>query len=347
MANAKVKKTSRPQQTDNSPSLVQPIEYHELLAKLADPSVPESQLLPYIETDPRHRIGMAPALLPNENVTFRDAASINARVRGNAVLGSLNFAYRNRRLTLFNQRIAHHDHRPIVLAEGDSWFQYPMFVKDTIDYLVDDYNVYCMSGAGDELRKIAHDMEFVDLWRNLRDVQRLDIRALLISAGGNDIVGEEFSQVLRSFAAGQSARDSLDAPAWKRKLGELVTGYEKTLRAVRQLDPSVPILIHAYDYANPLPDQGLTIPPKDGWLGEPMRKRGYADGPLQAKIVKVLLEDVNIAFRNFENQFSGVHFVDNRGTVKGRWFDELHPNDAGFLDVAANFHKALRALGIK
>lgn len=346
MARAKQRKApQKPRQ--RTPPSVPPMEYHVLLRKLADPDVPEEELKPYIETKPTDRIAMAPALLPNENVTFNEPESVNARARGNWVLGTLNAAYRNRRLSLFNQRVAAKDPRPIILAEGDSWFEYPLFIKDTIDHLTSNYTIFCMSGAGDELGQMVDAMEFVDIWRNLRDERKLNVRAMLFSAGGNDIVGDEFGKFLRPFANGQAAKDCLDVNAWKAKLATLLDGYDRVFKAVRKLDPSLPILVHAYDYANPLPSQGLQIPPRDGWLGEPMRKRGYADGPLQREIVKVLLEEVNVAFKSFEDKFPGVHFVDNRGIVKGRWFDELHPTDDGFLDVAANFRATLRKLGVK
>lgn len=321
------------------------IEYHERLRRLADPDVAEALLLPYIETRTNARIGMAPALLPNNRVTYNDPQSVNARARGTAILGVLNFAYRNRRLVAFNRRVSEGDPRPIIMAEGDSWFQYPMRLDDTVDHLSANYTIYCMSGAGDELRRIVEALEFVDLWRNLHDVRRLKVRALLLSAGGNDIVGAEFSKILRPFAPGRAARDCIDALAWKRKSDELLAGYRRAFAAVRKLDASIPILFHAYDYANPLPRQGLGWP-RDGWLGEPMRARGYADGPLQAEIVKELLEEVNIAFRGLAAEEPGVHFVDNRGVVRGRWFDELHPTDEGFSDVAVNFRNALLKLGI-
>ncbi len=343
-------------QADGSPvnSAVQPIEYRELLRRLADPDVPKEDLLPYLETrfhEHAHerrpiRVGLAPALFPNELVTYEEPESVNARARGNWVLGTLNSAYRQRRLTTFNRRVAARDPRPIIMAEGDSWFQYPLVLDDTIDHLSDSYTIFCMSGAGDELRGMAGAMEFVDLWKNLRNIRKLKVRALLLSAGGNDIVGAQFAGILRPFAKGQSARDSLDAAAWKRKLEELRDGYRRVLKAFRTLDASVPILFHAYDYANPLPAQGPGWP-RDGWLGAPMRGRGYADGPLQAEIVKELLEDVNIAFKQLADEEPGVHFVDNRTVVKGRWFDELHPTDDGFRDVAANFRKSLHELGIR
>lgn len=342
---AKQKKRRRERSARSGDGAVDTIEYHELLRRLADPDVPEADLLPYIETDASVRIGMAPVLLPNERVTYNDPESVNARARGNWVLGALNFAYRHRRLVEFNRRVADGDPRPIIMAEGDSWFQYPLRLDDTIDHLSNSYTVFCMSGAGDELRGMANAMEFVDLWQNLRNVRKLNIRALLLSAGGNDIVGREFTEVLKPFARGQSAHDSLDAAAWKRKLEELLAGYRRVFKAFRALDASVPILIHAYDYANPLPEQGLGWP-RDGWLGAPLRGRGYADGPLQAEIVKELLEDVNIAFRELAETEPGVHFVDNRNVVSGRWFDELHPTDEGFSGVAANFQKTLRKLGI-
>ncbi len=51
----------------------------------------------------------------------------------------------------------------------------------------------------------------------------------------------------------------------------------------------------------------------------------------------------NEAMRGLERRYPGrVLVVDCRGAVgSGRWYDELHPNDQGFGDVAARFRKRI------
>ena len=338
------------------PKQVVKIEYHQLLENLANPHYSEAKLLDYITIDSKHRIGMAPALLPNEYVTFVDNKSVEARARGSFFLGILNSHYRSRRLALFNERIANKFAKPIIMAEGDSWFQYPIKLKDVIDWLVKDYNVYCTSGAGDELRDIAKKIEFVDLWKNLTRHRKLDVKALLFSAGGNDIAAKHFPNLILKYQNGLPAKSSLHPTNWLAKKKEITAGYQQLIDAIRLqqkvddddlLNPKIPILIHGYDYANPLPKQPFSVWPLDGWLGEPMRQRGYPDGQIQKDLVHEIIEQMNTDLARLATVNRGVHFIDNRNLVKNRWFDELHPKDSGFRDVAKKFQAQLVVLGIQ
>lgn len=133
----------------------------ELMARLADPDVPDEELIPYVTTTQGLRAGLAPVLLPNENVDT-EGSSPAARARGDLGLGFLNSVYKARRRRLFDRRLADKDSRPAVIAEGDSWFEYPLFISDVVDYLGDDYNVLCLSSAGDELRTMVAEAEYRD-----------------------------------------------------------------------------------------------------------------------------------------------------------------------------------------
>ena len=98
----------------------------------------------------------------------------------------------------------------------------------------------------------------------------------------------------------------------------------------------------------PLPEQGFNVPPKDGWLGAPMRALGIPDGPVQAGVVRAMMDLFNTSLMTLAggNVPGGRHpevfFVDNRNVVGGRWADELHPDNAGFKAVAENFIRVMR-----
>ncbi len=318
-----------------------------LMRDLADPDVPAKSLIPYLTTKPMPGGGLEPVLLPNEDtVDTQSPAAAQARARGDIGLGFLNSVFRSRRLRLFERRLADGDPRPVLLAEGDSWFQYPVFLDDVVDHLSDDYTILCLSGAGEELRTMVDEAEYRDYLREMSN--RTNFRGMLFSAGGNDVVGSQMRSLLRDHDPGLNAVGHINATAWTAKLATLVAGYEAMIAAVHGVLPGLPILFHGYDHANPLPAQGFNIPPLDGWVGEPMRSRGIADGPLQAAIVRAMIDDVNQALMPLAggNRPGGKHprvyFVDNRGIVANRWHDELHPLDAGFRDVARNFRKVMQ-----
>ena len=70
----------------------------------------------------------------------------------------------------------------IIVAEGDSWFQFPVFINDIIDWLNKNpkYNIYSIASAGDWFANIIYEGKYVEeLSIHTPDV-------FLISGGGND-----------------------------------------------------------------------------------------------------------------------------------------------------------------
>jgi hypothetical protein len=327
------------------------ISYSTLLKRLADPDCPREQIIPYLTVDEAKRMGTAPILKPNEYVHFTDLESVHDLARGDVGLGFLNSVYRSRRRRRFERRLRRGDSRPVLLAEGDSWFQYPAFLEDTIDHLQADYNILCLSAAGDELRTIATNAEYWDHLKHLRE-RGVTIRAFLLSAGGNDIVGDELADILVDFTPGSTADQLLNENAVASKFSQIETGYRTIIEKVRSQFPNLPIIFHGYDYAIPRPDQGFHIPPLDGWLGDPMRKRNIPDGPIQAEIVRLLIDQINTTLSGFDegepNGMAGVHYIDNRNVISKpkQWHDELHPTDDGFKLIAKKFKGELTQLGL-
>jgi hypothetical protein len=325
---------------------VPPIGLNELMRRLADPRVPEEELKPYLTARVDQRVGLAPVLLPNENVETKDEGAVQARARGDIGLGFLNAVYQARRRHHFEKRLADRDQRPFLMAEGDSWFQYPVFLDDVVDHLDPHYNVFCVSAAGAELRTMVADAEYIDHLRRLGQ-QGVKFAAFLFSGAGNDVVGDQMTAFLQAPGAGAGAQDCIKTDAFRAKMDQILGQYATMISAVRKVLPKVPILIHGYDYAVPLPPQGFRVPPRDGWLGAPMRKVGIHDLALQAGIVHAMMDLVNaglesLAGGNRAGQHPDVFFVDNRHVVGERWFDELHPDEDGFRDVTANFVNVMR-----
>ncbi len=321
------------------------ITYAELVRRLSDPDVPEESLLPYFVAERGDTRGMVPILKLNDAlISSGDQQSQYYRSQGDLGLGFLNHVYASRRRRRFRKNLRRGDQRPILLAEGDSWFQYPLWLKDVIDYLSADYNIMCLSAAGDELSEMIEDGDYWDYLEALSD-QGHPIRALLLSGGGNDIVGDPLVDLLNDYDPHGSAATHLNESNVSEMFAEIEAGYIGIIERVRSRFSDLPVVVHGYDYARPLPDQGFKIPPLDGWLGEPMRRKGIPDGPLQAEIIKLLIDRINLVLEQLAGR-EGVHFVDNRDVVASDWHDELHPKDEGFKRVAAKFRDALEGLGI-
>lgn len=316
----------------------EPITLTELTARLADPDYPEEALKPYL-TVARSPRGFGPVLLPNDNVVDRDQDPL--RARADLGLGFLNGAARARRRRRFERRLRNGDAAPVLIAEGDSWFQFPIWVEDVVDHLTPDFNVCCLSAAGDELHNMAIlKPEYADWVARLTDDGR-QLRALLISGGGNDLVGDQLSGMLRRFSTELAAADYIDTNEFRARIARLESGYRTIFATVRRRWPNLQILVHGYDYGRPLPDQGLQVPPRDGWTGQPMRANGIVGPALQLAIVQAIIDRFNAMLSALTLEFPGVDYVDVRGVVGDDWRDELHATDGGFARVASRFRAAL------
>lgn len=316
----------------------EPITLTELTARLADPDYPEEELKLYL-TVARSPRGFGPILLPNHNVVGLDQDPL--RARADLGLGFLNGAARARRRRRFERRLRDGGGAPVLIAEGDSWFQFPIWVEDVVDHLNADFNVCCLSAAGDELHNMAIlKPEYADWVERLTNGGR-QLRALLISGGGNDLVGDQLSGMLRRFTAGLPAADYIDTDGFHARIARLESGYRTIFATVRRRWPNLQILVHGYDYGRPLPDQGLQVPPRDGWTGRPMRANGIADPALQLAIVEALIDRFNAMLAALAAEFPGISYVDVRRVVGNDWRDELHATDGGFARVASRFRAAL------
>ncbi|MDB5141089.1 MAG: hypothetical protein JWR12_3005 [Mucilaginibacter sp.] len=94
-----------------------------------------------------------------------------------------------RRNAIFTNKI-NHDFRngsnKIILAEGDSWFNYPVILSDVVDWIAMEKNiaVYSLANAGDWLLNMLHQRKYVE------ELSVLHPDVFLMSAGGNDLVGQ-------------------------------------------------------------------------------------------------------------------------------------------------------------
>lgn len=90
----------------------------------------------------------------------------------------------------------------VLVAEGDSWFDYPL--HDVLKILEDHhgYDVESVAHKGDPIEEMAYGgNQLEDLTRRLEKVLARGIvpRALLVSGGGNDVAGVRNASESRRF----------------------------------------------------------------------------------------------------------------------------------------------------
>lgn len=144
-----------------------------------------------------------------------------ARLResSNANLGRLGWL--NRRSAKMRQkeyykRVENQDpHKQYIriYAEGDSWFLFPTFVKDIIDWLNvnKNYLIFSDAYAGDWITNIIYEGQYIEA---------LSIHSpnvFLISGGGNDLVGNNRMAVMLSNSANQQEKHTEQSLAHLKK----------------------------------------------------------------------------------------------------------------------------------
>lgn len=302
----------------------------ELNRKLADLSIPERDLAKYFEIDDERSGLLHPTLKLNPETVELPADANEARARSEAAMNFANGIARMRRRSRFDLMIADGYTGPILVSEGDSWFQYPILLDDTIDHLYDKgLAVRSLDAAGDTLENMLREREYIEA------IRETGASIFLFSAGGNDALGGgNLRAHLRDFDPSLSAAAHL-LPSFDQLLDHALAMYEQVLRDVEAL-PGVLTICHGYDYV---------IPNHGKWLGKPMESRGISDGSLQRGITAEMIDRFNTRLRRLIVGFGNraVH-VDARGAVGNalnNWHDELHPKNAGYGRVAELFAQAI------
>lgn len=325
------------------------ISFDQFQSMLRDVDVPDKQIAKYLKQLPGGRSGFDPVFQPDpEKVEIRRGDPLeNALTIGNRWC-------RWRRRVRFERRIASGDRHPVIVSEGDSWFQFPFLIEDVIDHLEPDYLVWSRGAAGDTAQNMVFtNPEYMEALEEQADL----VTAFLFSAAGNDIIGEEngepvLSKLLhRADPSFNTALDHINKAELKRRLDQLENAYLTVIATVRsdRRFADLPVLIHGYDYALPYPARQRdprrpSWADRDQWLGKPMVDKGIDDPKMRQEIIRVLVDSLYDMMAQLARTDSNVHVINVRGTLSqvSDWADEIHATDEGFARVAALFREQIR-----
>ncbi len=277
--------------------------------------------------------GDLPLVAPNISLDPKKIDAGDLATESDRVLGIANALSRaKRRISYFRSKWSGIK-RPVIVSEGDSWFQYPIKLDDVIDVLMKDYQILSLGAAGDLLSDMAVREEYATTIEN----ENADI--LLLSGGGNDMLHSgRLRDYLFDYETGMDEHQVLDRDSWDLFLRQLKNTYRSIFNSMTGRFPHLQIFFHGYDYA--LPREGGT------WLGGPLEERGIPK-KLWKNVVRILIDEFNEVGKSLAVEFgSHITHVDCRGLVgatPGKWFDELHPKDEGYAKVAVKFAEAIES----
>jgi hypothetical protein len=246
------------------------------------------------------------------------------------------------------------------LAIGDSWFEYPLdgngpsfgntaIVAQTqlgsignppphlLSQALHGQATTAMLSYENQQAMIAV-LEDSDQWLN-QSTGLPD--AILVSAGGDDLVGDQFAIYLD-----YGGTNGLDAGRFQGALDSVRASY-MDLFAFRDIfAKGTPIIGHCYDYA--IPNGVHPICVETGWLQPSLDFAGY-NYDQGLNIVSQMID-------KFHELLSGLAavpannflLVDTRRTLSRDtqptgWANEIHPYPSGFTELAKKFLSALRS----
>ena len=244
----------------------------------------------------------------------------------------------------YRQNLVRYPDRLRIVAEGDSWFQYPFLLRDIISYLSGVYSVFSVAAAGATLDDYLKNSEFLEA------IGQVKPTFFLLSGGGNDLLGEAFAGLIRNTPdTGKTGPDRYLTDAFAVTLDAVCERYKRILRLVHLGYPQVRVLVHGYDYVIPS-GADASLPGSASWMGKTLTDRGITDSAERESITRHIIDAFNDQLRQVADAYPNVTHLDLRGTVRRTdrladyWYDEIHPNDKGFLSLSSKFVEQINRL---
>lgn len=263
------------------------------------------------------------------------------------VLKLVNKTLTQRRQRRYDQLVEEQPDLPRAVAEGDSWFLHPL-QPDVVDQLSGGESprlaIRSFAAAGDTL---------VTMWRLnafLAAAEEEDARCILLSGGGNDVLGDEFPAFLNRWTPDNGAGPArLLNENFELKVSHLRDLYMTLAGDAAHRLPRAKLVVHGYDYVIP----GVAKPDKDQfehsgrWLGKHLTQAGIEFGPERAQLLRHIIDRfTSDVLAPLASSNDNVVHADTRNSVGSHeWSDEIHPNSAGFNAVALRILDAAKSAG--
>ncbi len=327
------------------------ITYEKYQEMRKDTAVSDEELLSYSLIEPGEG-GFDFRILP-------DPAKVDMSLEDReyeSAMGIANRISRYRRQRKFRERRKNGVDLPVLVSEGDSWFQFPMLIDEVVDQLYNDYLIWSVGAAGDTAENMVGDnAEYKTALLKHRD----SVKGFMFSAAGNDIIGENKTSkrpvlldLIKDFNGDeQDIIGHINIDLLNQKMDFIRGAYQKVINTVRNIPEfkNLPIFIHGYDYVFPYRWENDPRDPfyvkNNAWLGEPLDKRGITNLKQRRGILIHLIDELYKVLEGLagDSQQTGVWLVDCRGAMPNvsDWNDEIHGTSEGYKEVGARFRKVI------
>lgn len=225
--------------------------------------------------------------------------------------------------------------RQRIVAEGDSWYNLPKFLRPPAiaDWIKKNkrFKLKNIARWGDTLEEILSQNEYLEAI----DEYKADF--FMLCGGGNDLQeGLASGEYIYPY---DETRDINDYLTDEGKNGLIIIGnrLRKIMSTVSSNYPSLPILIHAYDYPRPLVGGGK-------YIGKYLKKMGFPNEKMQP-VINSVLNQLNTHVKAAAEAHESAHFIDCRELTKEfTWYDDMHPSKDGFLALSLRFEEEMNSI---
>ena len=231
---------------------------------------------------------------------------------------------------------------PRMLAEGDSWFNYPVPTSGggVIAHLqrLARIKILNLAHYGDMAQEMLGVEQRKRLVRYLSD-NTLDFTHLLFSGGGNDFVGDTFCLLLKPRENASGLDDAIIGSRADAVFHMVEASYRELIALRDEYRPNCMIVTHRYAY--PIPsDQGVCG--QGPWLKPSLDLMKWTDPEEQKTIAKMMIDRLDELLKTLKREQDLARkpflLVDlPLDALKDHWENEIHPTRSGFKRVAQQF----------
>jgi len=256
----------------------------------------------------------------------------------------------------FREMCRRYKKRTTIVSEGDSWFAYPPKwliagkSSNVISFLKrkEKFNFYEMARNGDEIVDILSGDSKFDI---LKAVSENKVDFLLISGGGNDLVGSyDFEFILQKNESGQTPEDFIRKNRFDRKLSQIYNAYANLVDYCADYsdNPDIKIITHCYGYAIPQDKPAefigglLDVGP---WMYPTLIDLEIPQS-VWRQLMVMLIDSIKDTFKNLQEHGNGrFHYIDSTSLIThDDWIDEIHLKPEGFERVAESMYQKIQEL---
>lgn len=238
------------------------------------------------------------------------------------------------------------------LCFGDSWFQYVPHPTDLNKQLARVFKITLFLREGLAGRDSAQ-------WKSALSrieghIAAYQFDAILLSTGGNDVVGEEMYEFVKRPGDLQTAgstdwvvvppevRDHIHLETFGLALRYAIVDIKRVIVLRDRHSPTSTIYVHTYDYIFPN-GKGFKLGPiKTGpWVKPALDSVGLKNAKQQRVLTNWLIDRFALELKALVSLNRNMVLVDSRDTLKtpGQWENEIHPTAKGFETIARNCWK--------